>query len=52
MTKLHRLSIRIVRRAIVELRNRELVATLPARGTYVIGAPEATSSEPNDGETA
>ncbi|WRY86723.1 GntR family transcriptional regulator [Streptomyces clavifer] len=52
MTELYKVSIGTARRAIVELRRRELVATLPAKGTYVIGAPEATSSEPNDGETA
>ncbi|MER5357809.1 GntR family transcriptional regulator [Streptomyces sp. NPDC002785] len=52
MTELHGVSIGTVRRAIVELRRRELVATLPAKGTYVIGAPEAAASEPNEDETA
>ncbi|MET9656057.1 GntR family transcriptional regulator [Streptomyces sp. NPDC006510] len=51
MTELYRVSIGTVRRAIVELRRRELVATLPAKGTYVIGAPQAATSEPNEGET-
>ncbi|MEU7407546.1 GntR family transcriptional regulator, partial [Streptomyces sp. NPDC044948] len=36
-------SIGTVRRAIVELRNRGLVATLPAKGTYVITGPYSAS---------
>ncbi|MEU6685101.1 GntR family transcriptional regulator [Streptomyces sp. NPDC046832] len=53
MTGLYGVSIGTVRRAVVELRKRGLVATLPAKGTYVIGMPEAagdTSEEaaPND----
>ncbi|MBT2412363.1 winged helix-turn-helix transcriptional regulator [Streptomyces sp. ISL-12] len=41
MTGLYGVSIGTVRRAVVELRRRGLVATLPAKGTYVIGTPEA-----------
>ncbi|MEU9447151.1 winged helix-turn-helix domain-containing protein [Streptomyces sp. NPDC048277] len=41
MTDLYRVSIGTVRRAIVELRKRGLVATLPAKGTYVIGMPDS-----------
>ncbi|MEU7718106.1 winged helix-turn-helix domain-containing protein [Streptomyces tibetensis] len=53
MTDLYRVSIGTVRRAVVELRKRGLVATLPAKGTYVIGMPEAAGgasgdSGPND----
>ncbi|MEU8705995.1 GntR family transcriptional regulator [Streptomyces sp. NPDC048565] len=47
MTELHGVSIGTVRRAIVELRRRELVATLPAKGTYVIGTPEAAADTSN-----
>ncbi|WP_416986395.1 GntR family transcriptional regulator [Streptomyces sp. T028] len=49
MTDLHRVSIGTVRRAIVELRRRGLVATLPAKGTYVIGMPEPPSDAPGEG---
>ncbi|MEW5659286.1 winged helix-turn-helix domain-containing protein [Streptomyces cinereoruber] len=45
MTELYKVSIGTVRRAITELRRRGLVATLPAKGTYVIGAPEAVAGE-------
>ncbi|MFW6695736.1 winged helix-turn-helix domain-containing protein [Streptomyces sp. MAR4 CNX-425] len=45
MTELHGVSIGTVRRAIVELRRRGLVATLPAKGTYVIGK----AGSPGDG---
>lgn len=53
MTDLYRVSIGSVRRDVVELRKRGLVATLPAKGTYVIGVPEtgedsAEESEPKD----
>ncbi|MCD7438860.1 winged helix-turn-helix domain-containing protein [Streptomyces lincolnensis] len=53
MTDLYRVSIGTVRRAVVELRKRGLVATLPAKGTYVIGMPEASGgasaeTEPNN----
>ena len=49
MTDLYRVSIGTVRRAVVELRRRGLVATLPAKGTYVIGMPDAPGeSEPKD----
>ncbi|MER6104588.1 winged helix-turn-helix domain-containing protein [Streptomyces sp. NPDC001832] len=51
MTELHGVSIGTVRRAIVELRRRGLVATLPAKGTYVIGAPEAATGEPDESKT-
>ncbi|WP_320773740.1 winged helix-turn-helix domain-containing protein [Streptomyces sp. CRN 30] len=44
MTELHGVSIGTVRRAIVELRKRGLVATLPAKGTYVIGMPKEADS--------
>ncbi|WP_411152425.1 GntR family transcriptional regulator [Streptomyces sp. A30] len=50
MTELHRVSIGTVRRAIVELRKRGLVATLPAKGTYVIGMPEPAGDAPEEGE--
>ncbi|MDQ1046779.1 winged helix-turn-helix domain-containing protein [Streptomyces sp. V4I2] len=50
MTELHRVSIGTVRRAIVELRKRGLVATLPAKGTYVIAMPEPADDEPEEGE--
>ncbi|MFC9466553.1 GntR family transcriptional regulator [Streptomyces coelicoflavus] len=43
MTDLYGVGIGTVRRAIVELRNRGLVATLPAKGTYVIAEPDGTS---------
>ncbi|MDX3248682.1 MULTISPECIES: winged helix-turn-helix domain-containing protein [unclassified Streptomyces] len=49
MTELHGVSIGTVRRAIVELRKRGLVATLPAKGTYVIGMPEPLSDTPPEG---
>lgn len=42
MTELYRVSIGTVRRAVRELRDRGLVATLPAKGTYVT-APTADS---------
>ncbi|MFB6555090.1 winged helix-turn-helix domain-containing protein [Streptomyces sp. NPDC056405] len=45
MTDLYGVSIGTVRRAIVELRNRGLVATLPAKGTYVIGQPGVPEDE-------
>ncbi|MCC8334733.1 winged helix-turn-helix domain-containing protein [Streptomyces sp. R1] len=44
MTELYGVSIGTVRRAIVELRNRGLVATLPAKGTYVIAQPDAPAN--------
>ncbi|MFC4508492.1 MULTISPECIES: GntR family transcriptional regulator [Streptomyces] len=50
MTELHRVSIGTVRRAVVELRKRGLVATLPAKGTYVIGMPERPGDTPQEGE--
>ncbi|MEV7524013.1 winged helix-turn-helix domain-containing protein [Streptomyces sp. NPDC091371] len=40
MTELYKVSIGTVRRAVAELRTRGLVATLPAKGTYVVGQPE------------
>ncbi|MFD4504538.1 GntR family transcriptional regulator [Streptomyces sp. NPDC058457] len=53
MTDLYRVSIGTVRRAIVELRKRGLVATLPAKGTYVIGMPESDGDARNgDGSNA
>ncbi|MFJ4845115.1 winged helix-turn-helix domain-containing protein [Streptomyces sp. NPDC088733] len=36
MTEIYSVSIGTVRRAVQELRSRGLVATLPAKGTYVI----------------
>lgn len=45
MTGLYGVSIGTVRRAIVELRKRGLVATLPAKGTYVIGQPDTPGNE-------
>ncbi|WP_314416384.1 winged helix-turn-helix domain-containing protein [Streptomyces kroppenstedtii] len=45
MTELYGVSIGTVRRTIVELRKRGLVATLPAKGTYVIDMPKP----PGDG---
>ena len=50
MTDLYRVSIGTVRRAVVELRKRGLVATLPAKGTYVIGMPEPGGNAPGEGE--
>lgn len=50
MTELHGVSIGTVRRAIVELRKRGLVATLPAKGTYVIGMPEPLSDTPPEAD--
>ncbi|MBQ0847610.1 GntR family transcriptional regulator [Streptomyces sp. NPDC057621] len=45
MTDLYGVSIGTVRRTIVELRRRGLVATLPAKGTYVIDMPKAPGDE-------
>ncbi|MFD6323385.1 winged helix-turn-helix domain-containing protein [Streptomyces sp. NPDC058442] len=50
MTDLYRVSIGTVRRAIVELRKRGLVATLPAKGTYVIGQPGTPGNEEGTSE--
>ncbi|WP_432119646.1 GntR family transcriptional regulator [Streptomyces sp. bgisy032] len=50
MTDLYSVSIGTVRRAVGELRRRGLVATLPAKGTYVIGIPEASHPTPDEGE--
>lgn len=52
MTELHGVSIGTVRRAIVELRKRGLVATLPAKGTYVIGAQDSPADAPEENESA
>ncbi|MFF5966863.1 GntR family transcriptional regulator [Streptomyces collinus] len=52
MTGLYSMSIGTVRRAVVELRKRGLVATLPAKGTYVIGLPEPTGDAPAEGESS
>ncbi|PGH49941.1 winged helix-turn-helix domain-containing protein [Streptomyces sp. Ru87] len=41
MTELYGASIGTVRRAVALLRERGVVATLPAKGTFVIGAGEA-----------
>lgn len=49
MTEVYGVSIGTVRRAIVELRRRGLVATLPAKGTYVIAAPAEGSAGTPDG---
>ncbi|MFJ8269475.1 winged helix-turn-helix domain-containing protein [Streptomyces sp. NPDC094154] len=49
MTEIHSVSIGTVRRAVVELRRRGLVATLPAKGTYVIATPEAAQPRQDDG---
>ncbi|MFD7719960.1 GntR family transcriptional regulator [Streptomyces sp. NPDC059814] len=51
MTELYSVSIGTVRRAISELRKRELVATLPAKGTYVIGVPGPTDCSPGEATT-
>ncbi|MGW1029182.1 GntR family transcriptional regulator [Streptomyces sp. NPDC002577] len=48
MTELHGVSIGTVRRAVVELRKRGLVATLPAKGTYVIATPEPPTAIPEE----
>ena len=40
MVDIHRVSIGTVRRAVRELVSRGLVATLPAKGTYVIATPD------------
>ncbi|WP_128802490.1 MULTISPECIES: winged helix-turn-helix domain-containing protein [unclassified Streptomyces] len=50
MTDLYRVSIGTVRRAVVELRKRGLVATLPAKGTYVIGMPGTADDSPGQSE--
>ncbi|MFC8145454.1 GntR family transcriptional regulator [Streptomyces paradoxus] len=50
MTDLYSVSIGTVRRAVVELRKRGLVATLPAKGTYVIELPEPGRDTPADGD--
>ncbi|MFF5358189.1 GntR family transcriptional regulator [Streptomyces scabiei] len=50
MTDLYRVSIGTVRRAVVELRKRGLVATLPAKGTYVIAVPEPADGSAEEGE--
>ncbi|GGX18103.1 hypothetical protein GCM10010297_44430 [Streptomyces malachitofuscus] len=50
MTEVYGVSIGTVRRAIVELRRRGLVATLPAKGTYVIATPEEGSAGTSDDE--
>ncbi|MFJ8048931.1 GntR family transcriptional regulator [Streptomyces luteogriseus] len=50
MTDLYSVSIGTVRRAVVELRKRGLVATLPAKGTYVIGLPEPAGDSPEGSE--
>ncbi|MFC8824940.1 GntR family transcriptional regulator [Streptomyces sp. NPDC057137] len=39
MTEIYGVSIGTVRRAVQELRDRGLVATLPAKGTYVLDSP-------------
>ncbi|WP_320778819.1 winged helix-turn-helix domain-containing protein [Streptomyces sp. CRN 30] len=52
MTQLHGVGLGTVRRAIVELRKRGLVATLPAKGTYVIGTPDAPAGAPHRNESA
>jgi DNA-binding GntR family transcriptional regulator len=49
MTDLYRVSIGTVRRAVVELRKRGLVATLPAKGTYVIAMPESSDGAAEEG---
>lgn len=38
MTEIYSVSIGTVRRAVRELRERGLVATLPAKGTFVVGS--------------
>lgn len=48
MTEVYSVSIGTVRRAIVELRKRGLVATLPAKGTYVIGTPTPDPESPSN----
>ncbi|MFD9043484.1 winged helix-turn-helix domain-containing protein [Streptomyces bottropensis] len=50
MTNLYRVSIGTARRAVVELRKRGLVATLPAKGTYVIAMPESADDSAAEGE--
>lgn len=40
MTEIYRVSIGTVRRAVRELRERGLVATLPAKGTFVVDPNE------------
>jgi GntR family transcriptional regulator len=48
MTELYHVSIGTVRRAVQELRNRGLVATLPAKGTFVMGAPPKPDGDLED----
>lgn len=45
MVGIYRVSIGTVRRAVRELVSRGLVATLPAKGTYVIATPEGAATE-------
>lgn len=43
MTEIYRVSLGTVRRAVRELRDRGLVATLPIKGTYVIATPDTVT---------
>lgn len=43
MTEIYGVSIGTVRRTLRELRERALVATLPAKGTFVVAPPEETT---------
>ncbi|MET7903089.1 winged helix-turn-helix domain-containing protein [Streptomyces sp. NPDC005336] len=45
MTEVYGVSIGTVRRAVALLRERGVVATLPAKGTFVMGAGSATDED-------
>ncbi|GAA1235090.1 winged helix-turn-helix domain-containing protein [Streptomyces aureus] len=46
MTEVYGVSIGTVRRAVALLRERGVVATLPAKGTFVLGAGEDSEERP------
>ncbi|MFD0033712.1 winged helix-turn-helix domain-containing protein [Streptomyces sp. NPDC127172] len=49
MTEVYGVSIGTVRRAVALLRDRGVVATLPAKGTFVLGAGEGTEVDSEEG---
>ncbi|MDK1346177.1 winged helix-turn-helix domain-containing protein [Streptomyces sp. 378] len=49
MTEIYKVSLGTVRRAVRELRERGLVATLPIKGTYVIATSETAQLDQGDG---
>ncbi|MGP4002739.1 GntR family transcriptional regulator [Streptomyces sp. 8N706] len=50
MTELYGVSIGTVRRAVALLRERGVVATLPAKGTFILGAGAATGGDSGEAE--